>query len=73
MSTERPWPENAWPTAEQWLDWLLILDREQQMAQAESRLLDAEHAHRCVLMNHDNMQAEINWLRDRANRIEADQ
>ena len=32
QTTKTPWPPNRWPTPAEWLDWLLSLPREEQLA-----------------------------------------
>lgn len=51
--TERTWPENAWPTAEQFRDWFLEQSPEAQLYLAERTLVDAQRADRCILMDHE--------------------
>ena len=51
--TERPWAENAWPTAEQFRDWYLKQSPDAQLYLAERTLADAQRADRCILMDHE--------------------
>lgn len=59
------WPENAWPTPEQWVAWFLTRNHAVQVEMAERVLADAQRADRCFLMNHEG---EIEYLRHDAHR-----
>lgn len=56
------WPELQWPTPAQWLEWLHANPAAGQLVIAERVLADAETAFRCLLHNHDNMQAQLDAL-----------
>lgn len=42
----KPWPEDSWPTPEQWLDWLLSLPRDEQLQVAEAAVIAAQQESR---------------------------
>lgn len=55
----RTWPEMVKPTPEQWRDWFLANDAEQQTEIAERVLRDHDEATRCFLADHDHLLDEI--------------
>lgn len=57
--SERPWPENAWPTAGQFVDWFLEQTAEKQDEVAKRMLDDARTAARCFSEAHDQVEAII--------------
>ena len=70
--TEQTWPENTKPTAEQWLDWLLTLDRAAQMEQAENVMANADRAHLCLIANHEGLAEQLRATQDYAARAYQD-
>lgn len=57
MTTPRPWPEGAAPTAAQLLDYLRAITTEEELDRArvnlDSLLNAAERAEACILLDHD--------------------
>lgn len=49
LRAPRTWPENAWPTAEEWRDWFLACSTEAQLELAEVVLNDAQRATSCFM------------------------
>ena len=58
------WPEGSMPSPQQWLDWLLRLDRSDQMIIAERVDKALDRSHRCFAMNHDNLMRELRACED---------
>lgn len=54
--TDRPWPENAWPTAEQWLPWFLEQTPDEQLMAAERIVRSAQEAHECFTRGHEGWE-----------------
>lgn len=47
------WPADRWPTAEEWLDWLLSNDRDDQLQIAQRAIDRAQEASRCLEQAHE--------------------
>jgi hypothetical protein len=67
-STPKPWPENAWPTADQLADWLPIATRAERVELAAVFLRNSERSQDCFLRNHDALEDEASHLRAKATR-----
>lgn len=72
----RPWPENAWPTAEQWLPWFLGQAPDEQLATAERFIEAAQEAAECFMQNHKHRLAaaeeRVRVLREQVEAVQAD-
>lgn len=64
--SERPWAENAYPTAEELADWYAAAPREERVRLAEQFIANAERASACFLMDHEGLGDELSWQRRRA-------
>lgn len=53
--TPRTWPEGQAPTDEQWLDWLLASDREDQLTIARRVRWAMDAQARCLILGHDTL------------------
>lgn len=60
--------ENTWPTAEQWLDWLLDQPRETQIAAVDRAIASRQDAVRCLEQNHAGLLDELTAAREAAAR-----
>lgn len=49
----KPWPENQWPTAEQFADWYVQQPREERVRLAEWIIFQGQQAEQCFRMNHE--------------------
>jgi hypothetical protein len=69
--TRKPltWPENVEPTAEQFTDWFLSNDRDDQVDIAEQLLRNARIGAACFIQNHDALLGEVQQLQDRLARV----
>jgi hypothetical protein len=47
----KPWPENRYPTVDEWIDWFLTAPRDQQYAETAMALADTQRAMRCLMLH----------------------
>lgn len=47
----KPWPEERFPTVDEWIDWFLTAPRDQQYAEVAMSLRDTERAIRCLMLH----------------------
>lgn len=47
----KPWPENRYPTADEWIDWFLTAPRDQQQAEVSMALADSRLGIRCLMLH----------------------
>lgn len=75
MTERQTWPEHAWPTPDQWLEWFLSLGPERQLEVAALTVQNAQEAAECFDSRHQEnlhdlrnglmkLQSELEALRD---------
>ena len=72
----KPWPDNAWPTPEQFADWYIEQPREERVRLAEWVIFQGQASERCILQNHEGRieqaDAALRSLYRQAANTEAD-
>lgn len=61
--SERTWPENTWPTPEQYAGWFAHQPPEDQVRHAEVILEAMSRSGTCLLRNHEALEDEVWHLR----------
>lgn len=72
VSTPRPWPENAWPTAAELADWLSRCTSDERLSYADHSLATAQRAARCVDQQHAARLADLSAARERLRVVEGE-
>lgn len=47
----KPWPEERFPTTDEWIEWFLTAPRDQQQAEVAMSIKDTQVAMRCLVMH----------------------